>query len=863
MTHLSERADLGIFVLQDHAARQDGTPVGMRQCLAGVRVIDIPDPDGNTEPVRFGSDRQIGTIGDVHPWMFWQTRDRGTRGMGSWAQAFGGMVVSASPQYGAAAVQPWRRNWLTDTRYAYKNAGVAASLSWYPEGSMLLFVPGTDEDGQYEHAMWADSRLVAPNADGPGECGTLVCDLGPPGALCMDRSPRPGVGGRHARLQTLMRVIAVPEQQSLGGLGAEGNVLALNYGWTGADAIPGFGAVFGLVDGRSSGPITGSGQQSGPNTGEAQGAGRGGRLDGGFESVGGDPFGDPLIGNASNDGFGPSDVGRFRKNPTQGSGIALMASMGPGGPLHLGSASDKHQIGFDADGHPINPGHISTTAFYYHDANFDAPLEFTPMLYPDPPGFPHKTRTHIFFDPKSFHAYGQGFARGLWRLWTEMPDMTPKKPPPITPRPPAPPLPPNDPPPPPNGPPTGGPPNRPPGGPTTPGPGGPGPGGPGTGGPGGPGGGGPGGGPTTPGGGGRGDPRKPDPYPVGGGVISLPPDYPSGKHYPGGDQGGQGGSSGGPQDPGDGPTTGGGGNGGQGLCYDSDYRRRVSRNPASLSNSTFFRGSGYASQAFIGRDNQIGALARSSYTGGSGVAFGTPSSDPREAMGRWSGLDPWTREPEEIPGLRERIGSQEPGQTGTYAMTRPLFWSTSAFAFRPQLWIDKYPNFERNPQLPEQMWENDERLRPQTVVMRAWGMQSAGEGDWDYTEIPMRSRARGGTASGGVVFHPARFEFEDYLGIGNTLDVEDTGAATATDTHVLIAPGVNLSFGTPQVFGDSPVDDDVATIYRETEANDFALTFTVGGQPAMRIYINGSGNPQIDIHNGTSWQQVGTVGVGP
>ena len=56
-------------------------------------------PDADKEPsgstlLEFGRDgaQGFGTLGDLHPWLFWQTIDRSQRGMGSWSQAWAGMT---------------------------------------------------------------------------------------------------------------------------------------------------------------------------------------------------------------------------------------------------------------------------------------------------------------------------------------------------------------------------------------------------------------------------------------------------------------------------------------------------------------------------------------------------------------------------------------------------------------------------------------------------------------------------------------------------------------------------------------------------------------------------------------------------
>ena len=248
----------------------------------------------------------------------------------------------------------------------------------------------------------------------------------------------------------------------------------------------------------------------------------------------------------------------------------------------------------------------------------------------------------------------------------------------------------------------------------------------------------------------------------------------------------------------------------------------------------------------------------SQFVGGSGVVIGTGQSASRDAMGSWSGRDPWTREIERVPGLRERVGTQSRSDRGAYSLQRSLFSGFAAIAARPQLWINGGPNFERNPQIPNTMLVNDEKTRPQSLVMRAWGMQASGDADWAYVEKPMDSRARGGTVSGGFMFSLPRFEAEDFFGIGETYDVEDTAEHT-TDGFVLITPGVSLAFGTPVLTGASPVDANAVQMYRDTAANNYAWRLDVAGVPALRAYQSG-GTPAVEAWNGSSWGSIGGGG---
>jgi hypothetical protein len=81
--------EMGILPLQDH---EQGVPVGMRQQIVGGRITKMTDPADDNDPeqslVEYGQEFGLGTLGDVHPWFFWQTVTRGARDTGSWSMAF-------------------------------------------------------------------------------------------------------------------------------------------------------------------------------------------------------------------------------------------------------------------------------------------------------------------------------------------------------------------------------------------------------------------------------------------------------------------------------------------------------------------------------------------------------------------------------------------------------------------------------------------------------------------------------------------------------------------------------------------------------------------------------------------------------
>ncbi len=842
MTSFVDRADLGFFPLQDHAADKTGVPVSMRAGLAGGRITKFKDATSTgaaSESMQeYGRDAGMGTLGDIHPWMFWQTRERSVRGCGAWAQTFGAMLIRADARYGVTATQPIRdHDWKNDTRFRQKGLAWPVGFPQLAKGSLLLAVPGTEESEQHDLGFWADPRLIAPGAGGPGECGTLVVDLQQDSTLCMDNSDKPGFGGRHARLQTMMRVIAMPKSPVTGStISTAGNFLALNYSTTQQDGLAGYGAIFGPVVGG--GAVTPRGSVPGPIT--PRGGGPNSYTPGdvtrnlrGESNIGSGAFGSGLdegaISSGGSDEQTPNSFGAFVPTPRGGHGVALMAASVGYGPIHAGAAADKHQHGHDRDGNPINAAHISTSAFYFRDRTFDGPMMFE-GYYVYPPGWPLTSRTHLTWDGAAAHPFAGKMAMGMWRWWTEVPYMAPTgepgNPPTTTP---------------PTGTPT-------PGGRNPAGPGGP-------------------HGPATPGGPGTptgkkkkkvttgGPTDKPKPKPTGTGrgrggggwpgpsgpgvprptYRDPPPPGPptvtprGGKQLPNHPPTTTPGT---PQTPGTGgsgptgPTTPRGG-----LCTQTDRSGHVDPNDVHDGRNMVDTP---ARQAAHGNDAIIPQSA-GTFVGGAGGA-GTQVTDPRIPMGRLSGRDPWTREPERVPGLVERVGGADRTSVGLYSIWHPLQEGFAALTFRPQLMVKGYPHFEHNPQLPSAMIHRDEALRPQVLTLRAWGAQSV-SGDYSYVEKSMSSRARGGTGHGGVLFAPPRFELEDYYGINSAANVEDTTSARATRSVVLLAPGVSLGFGKPLATGALATGG--AMLYQDVSVATRPLLIAQDSGEIVRLYRSG------------------------
>lgn len=363
----------------------------------------------------------------------------------------------------------------------------------------------------------------------------------------------------------------------------------------------------------------------------------------------------------------PCDFGMFQPTPIGGHGTAMMAQLNASGPLCIGHAEDKHRLGVDADGNPINAGHISTAGYFYGDQMRDGPLYFEQQFYESVRNFPLRSPVHLVWDDNLAHSFAGGARRGMWRWYAEVPYVSPPTTPP----------PPIDPP--------GGP-----GDPTTPGP------------------------PRTPGN--PGTPGSPG-VPGGPGTPRIPPFPP-----------------------------------------DIDPPRLPDPAP----------------------DKTIRMRP--------GVNVGV--QDPMLPPGDDLIGDPFYTPQGHGAGGANIVGQQIDDARSLYSILHPSHESFAAIGFRPQLWARGVEAFEHNPAYSEHIYD-EEYQRPQVLSLRPWAAQTDSPG-WDYTERPNASRARGGTADGGVLFAPPEFEMEDYFGIGR----RDISSPTTTG-YITAAPGAEFAMGEP------------------------------------------------------------------
>ena len=825
--------DLGIFPLQD---TQEGVPVGMRMAMVAGRVMKRPDPGEEEEAsaveyAREGSDG-LGSLGDIHPWFFWQTAEREKRDMGSWSMAWATMVTQRALYYTHAKVQPLttvgRIGMVNDTRYEETTPVWPLGLPEQPEGMMAMLMPSTNEDEPSKVMLSADRRLVASGVSGPGAAGTTIVDMQPTGVLCMSGADTPGEGGRHARLHGLLRVIALRHGSGGKLRSPDLNSLAINYSTSQQDGILGYGMVFGqsVTGGGGGGPTTDGGGAVAPGAPVTPGASSGrsgsrGSDDGLNSPASGGP---PPPGGTGNSGANATaeeqrsvgDFGSFQAAARGGHAIGLMAAAASG---PIGFGCGKHTIGYDADGHKMTSAHIMTDAYFYKDSDKDGPIMFEDVDYPEAPE-EHAVPTvvHLSFDKEQKHPFIGGEQDGKWRWWTTVPYVeaegggeggegggvdsggtTPGAP--ITPggagtgtgpgSGPGPGVGPGAPVTPPGGGSTG--PVTPPGGPPPPGGGG---------------------GPVTPPGGGS---TRPGGGPVTGGAPNPPPGPPN---LP-------------KQEP-KGPVTPGGDTPSPPLLNSRLEGGHVAQRP----------------DAKFAIEKGVSALSsRGTKRPDVNPAFPDSTRAPRTGRGP--------------AGVISKVGGSTIGRdVGLYSILHPFNTGFAAISFRPQLWIKGAPNFEHNPTLGARSYKMEERTRPSVLTIRAWGAQNE-SGDWDYETTPSKGRARGGTVKGGILIAPAEFEMEDYLGINSDVDTDDT----AVSTFVTFAPTVGAAFGKPTTTGrpsqySKLIRQNTATgklafsefTHATTGVTDIAKMSVLGTQAYMEL----EGTGAVKVPSGTTGNRPST-----
>lgn len=733
MNRITDWSDQGVLPLQDW---REGIELGRKMTTAGARISRMTESGDPSElPVEIAAENNRGTIGDVHPWLFLQTADRQKRPMGAWVM--GHAAITGDLQTGgsvdALPIRGWA--WQADQRFVPSLQLDPTGLSRRVKGQIGTVWPSMRDDGPSSLWVHGDSRLLCPSVSGPYESGTLVCDLQPTYEICMDNSGVPGVYGRHARIQSMMRVIAFEPGSTGGVVSSAGNGVAWNLQQS-RDGMLGLGMCWAKV---SSGRFVASGPITGPRTSSpAQNQSYTGGVIGENEHQ-------PEYGTGGNDlGKMPHEYGRFEPAPATSSAVILMAHEGGGGPIHGGCVGDKHNLGADRDGNPINAAHIATGALFYDNPTRDGPLLFE-GAYPNPGPLPLTSPVHLTFDPDRQHQFPGGAKPGVWRWYAEVPYLTPNDPP-ITP-------------------------NQ--GRPVTPGGGG-------------------GRGPTTPGG--PGGPGGPTPPPIppgpttpgvpapGGGRAPTGPitPNPGGIRFPGYPSTGPAGRTpGGPRGPGAPPP---------------GRVPQTPTTPGSVETNPF---EGLAVDPVDPEAGKYPLERKPATRWNEATGQWEPRVVDFDGRAKWLDQSGNILDVEPVP--TPRIGELRRDESPRFVIHHPLAESFSGIHFRPQLYGNQDLDLERGQFASREMLARDERLRPHVLGLRSWGAHD--NGWWKYTENPGESRLRGGVASGGLILTPPSVEMEDYLAPRDESRTLDEIENPTEEVTFALAPGVRMAFGVPVADG--------------------------------------------------------------
>jgi hypothetical protein len=200
---------------------------------------------------------------------------------------------------------------------------------------------------------------------------------------------------------------------------------------------------------------------------------------------------------------------------------------------------------------------------------------------------------------------------------------------------------------------------------------------------------------------------------------------------------------------------------------------------------------------------------------------------------------------------------------GLNQLYHPMMEGFTAVSFRAPMATDGAQSFEHSsgvdPDDPDaggftsEDAECAEANYPSVLAGHAFGALAGG--DFDYVTMPQASRARGGTANGGFMFHPPEFELEDYFGVNSDNNV----SAPSTTGYVVAAPGVGFAVGTPNTDGTIA---DGGGIFRINTNPVFEIASSTGdvqvfyGQDDGGVgYLYVSGTGAMRVPTGTNAQR--------
>jgi len=331
---------------------------------------------------------------------------------------------------------PLRTQYKGDARFDLAIHRIPHYWPTIPAGFHTLTMAGTEEFSEASHVFPADPRLVAVNASGDPRMGTVVVDLkgGEPDSNAPNKDP--GMDGRTARMQSMCRVIRLPEKMDNLGIGP-GNGLAWQCALSGQDGLAGFGLSYGSVVDKTEAVITepdiGSSTSAiGPPTTPSEGPYSWKPSDTGeyLKNVVASMRADMASGTGSTTFVAPSSDGvpaagasSFAGGRSVGSPAVGLAAEQAGGPFCFGSGDeDKHKIDSTKDGEPIVPVHLPTTVLFHAGKTKDAPADFCPLEYRKGKVFDEVAQVFLSYDTGSEHTLPDGRTfPGLWRWWTTVP----------------------------------------------------------------------------------------------------------------------------------------------------------------------------------------------------------------------------------------------------------------------------------------------------------------------------------------------------------------------------------------------------------------------------------------------------------
>lgn len=467
---IQDRHSLGDLPFQDH--RQEFTDFAphLRACIVGCRVESRTIFSKYIAQGHEGSQSNVKTMGDLQGGFHFKPKSS-ERATGSWSFALPVVTTEANKkpknkpsddkkvtrtrdQVKAQAekdrrkvkVRPVRNDiWEADERYLELQPVAHPEAPSFPKGTPGIVLSAMIEREQHELFLPSlGNALIAVNNAGDPALSTLVYDLTKDDELD---------DLRNAPLHSFWEVIIPGAGCAI--VPADG-ALAWQLGLSGKDGIMGRGLV---IDSAGT-PTVAEDKELEPDASEEDTTRHGAvtfvneylarqkkqyqdaqnKKGKEFHSQVRKPTKSKTRTPPPSNDPGPSTVTKSLK-------VIASMSARASGPIEVGEAGDKHQIGTTKDGVPINAAHLSTGSLF-KGFDGDGTLEFDQQDYEDDQGLPFYVPVKLRWDASSVHEWACGRAPGKWR-WQAMsaiyfPETPPKtttpggyrQPPPWPPKPP-------------------------------------------------------------------------------------------------------------------------------------------------------------------------------------------------------------------------------------------------------------------------------------------------------------------------------------------------------------------------------------------------------------------------------------------